>query len=97
MLNRDDIRRLSEQAAAHNNLVEAGWISYRLHVIPPEIDPGDVELMRMAYFGGAVHLLADLVAQLRQAKYEPVGDFLGHLQRLNRELLDYIDDIDCSG
>lgn len=92
-MDEDAIRHITERTAARGGQVEAGWCSYRLRVIPPGYDPADVDIMRIAFYAGALHLFSDLTARLADAGYRPPPALLGHIRQMSRELGNYIEDL----
>jgi hypothetical protein len=97
MFSKQDIDYLAKQSADEHRSVEAAWISFRLHVLNPTLDPEAVSEFKLAFFAGATHMFSDLVQMMRATKNPPRGAAVANIQCLDRELQDYADDIDCSG
>jgi hypothetical protein len=97
MFSKEDIARLAKRSADQHRGVEAGWISFRLHVVDPTTDLETVDDMKLAFFAGATRMFDTLVQMIYDKKHRPHGDAPANLQRIQSELQDYADDIDCSG
>lgn len=54
------VKKLSDDG----KLLEAGFMAMRLAIIPATASEGQISDMRMAYMGGAQHLLASMMAFL---------------------------------
>jgi hypothetical protein len=64
MADRQFLETLSRKLADEGKLIEAGWVSMRLHAIPLNAPAVQLESMRMAFMGGAQHLFASIMTIL---------------------------------
>ena len=61
MADRAFLERLSKELADKGLLVEAGWVGYRLFVMPPNAPPIQLDECRLAFMSGAQHLFASIM------------------------------------
>jgi len=66
-----ETRKLIEQG----KLIEAGWVSLRLQMVPSDALPGQLDDMRTAFFSGAQFLHALIINQ-KMDKLKSLGDEL---------------------
>lgn len=59
---------LARIATDRGHLVELGWISMLLHVIPKDSSPTQVSEMRKAFFLGAEHLYASIITVMDEGE-----------------------------
>jgi hypothetical protein len=84
-IRREALLQLSKELTDQGKLIEAGWISLRLMTLP--LDASDVQLndMRMAFFAGAQHLFASLMA-IMDPGAEPTEQDCQRMEKINNEL-----------
>lgn len=68
-------QKLSEGLADAGKLIEGGFAGFRLMVIPQDAPPNQVHEMRMAFFAGAQHLFASLMAVMDSDREPTQQDF----------------------
>ena len=66
-------------------LVEAGWASYKLLVIPEDAQQVQVDESRFAFFAGAQHLFASILGML-EPDAEPTDADLARMGQIHTEL-----------
>lgn len=76
----EDLVRFAQELTAKGKLLEAGWLGFRLAVVPPDAPPIQLDEMRMAFFGGAQHLLTSIMTMLDPGAEETDAD----LERMNQ-------------
>lgn len=76
---------LLKRANAEGKLVEAGWLSMFLMVIPPDASPTQISEMRKAFFAGAQHLFASLMA-IMDGDHEPTEADMRAMSLISTEL-----------
>jgi hypothetical protein len=96
MVNPDVIRVLSEKLIRENRIVEAAWVGFRLHSIPPGLPEDEVELLKLAFFAGAAFLFGGFTQKFHNVGYRPHPIVLGFCERIHRELQTYLDHESCS-
>ncbi|MGD0106330.1 MAG: hypothetical protein ABSC06_20155 [Rhodopila sp.] len=85
MADRQYLEQLSRRLADEGRLIEAGWIAMRLHVIPLDASPVQLNEMRYAFMGGAQHLFASIMTILDPGIEETPGD-LRRMDLIHKEL-----------
>lgn len=88
MVDRHYLERLSKELADNGKLVEAGWVSLRLACIPDDAPKVQLEEMHMAFFAGAQHLFASIVAVMDPGE-EPTAADLNRMDLLHKELQEF--------
>lgn len=66
-------------------IIEAGWESLRLTVVPTEAPAVQVGEMRMAFFAGAAHLFSSIMIIL-EPDAEPTENDLKRMNLIHKEL-----------
>lgn len=64
MADRAHLERFTKELIDKGKLIEAGWISMRLACGLENAPPDQLHQMRMAFFGGAQHLLGSMMSAL---------------------------------
>ena len=82
---REAIDALTKALADKGKIIEAGWMSYRLLVIPPDAPPIQVSESRKAFMAGAQHTWASLLTMLDEDA-EPTSGDLRRMDLIAREL-----------
>ena len=79
------LHHLSCKLADEGRLLEAGWVSLRMAVIPPNAPAIQIDEMRMAYMAGAQHLFASIMTILDPGE-EPSEADLRKMDLIGAEL-----------
>lgn len=61
MIDKAYVERVVKELIDRGRPVEAGWMSYKIHVMPIDAPPGQFEECRRAFYAGAVHLFASVL------------------------------------
>ena len=85
MADRQFLEQLSRRLADEGKLIEAGWIALRIHAIPLNAPPIQLEEMRMAYMAGAQHLFASMMTILEEGAAETEAD-MRRMDMIDQEL-----------
>ena len=76
---------LSHQLTDEGKLIEAGWVSLKLAVIPSDAPRVQLDEMRMAFFAGAQHLFSSIMTILEPGA-EPTDTDMGRMDQISKEL-----------
>ena len=79
------IAELSKAAAGQGRLIELGWLALRMLVISPSASEVQLREMRFAFFSGAQHLFASILAVMDEDR-EPTPDDLKKMDLIDKEL-----------
>ena len=85
MADRQFLVQLSKRLADEGKLIEAGWISLRLAVIPLDAPAVQLEEMRNAFMAGAQHLFASLLTIL-EPDTKPTDADMMRMDLIDQEL-----------
>ena len=85
MADRQFLVQLSKRLADEGKLIEAGWISLRLAVIPLDAPAVQLEEMRNAFMAGAQHLFSSLLTIL-EPDTEPTDADMMRMDLIDQEL-----------
>lgn len=85
MADRAFLERLSRQLADEGKLIEAGWIALRVTTGLESAPKRQLEDMRTAYYAGAQHLFASIMAVMDEDR-EPTDDDMRRMDLINAEL-----------
>jgi hypothetical protein len=85
MADRAYLERLTKELADKGKLVEAGWVSLRLHCIPPNAPAAQLTEMRFAFMAGAQHVFSSMMDMLDPEPGETPAD-MRRMELLNAEL-----------
>lgn len=93
MADRAHLDRVTRELTDQGKLIEAGWIGLRLACFPPNGNaPADqLKSMREAFFAGAQHLFASIMAIL-EPDAEPTDKDLERMELIQTELQAFIND-----
>ena len=80
---------LSKQLTDRGKLIEAGWVGLRLAAIPVDAPQVQLDEMRIAFFAGAQHLFASIVAMMDPGA-EPTEADLARMDQIKDELDSFI-------
>jgi hypothetical protein len=78
-------QELAEGLADAGKIIEGGFAGFRMMVIPSEAPPIQVNEMRMAFFAGAQHLFASIMAVMDTDR-EPTPRDLHRMSMIHEEL-----------
>lgn len=85
MADRQFLEQLTKRLANEGRLIEAGWVSLRLAVIPLNAPPAQLDDMRLAFMAGAQHLFSSMIEMLDPGSQETPDD-LRRMDLINDEL-----------
>lgn len=85
MVDRAYLERMSRDLANKGQLIGAGWVGYRLMVVPSNAPPIQIDECRLAFYAGAQHLFASLMAML-DPETEPTDDDANKMDLIDKEL-----------
>lgn len=85
MADRQFLEQLTKRLADEGKLIEAGWVSLRLHAVPLNASAVQLEEMRNAFMAGAQHLFASIMTMLDPGVEETPAD-LRRMDLIAREL-----------
>lgn len=85
MADRDHLLRLQRQLADDGNLIEAGWVGFRLVAVPKDAGPVQLSEMKLAFFAGCNHLFSAIMSNLEEGA-EPTEADLRRLSLIHEEL-----------
>lgn len=93
MADRAYLERLSRDLVDAGKIIEAGWIGLRLAAIPLGAPAAQLDEMRNAFFAGAQHLFASILAVLEPGD-DPTDSDLRRLDLIRTELDRFIRDFE---
>lgn len=79
------IDAVTKELVSRGLLMEAGFVSLRAIVIPKDASDAQVHEMRMAFFAGAQHLFASIMAVM-DSEREPTDADLQKMSAIQEEL-----------
>jgi len=85
MADRQFLERLTKELADQGKLIEAGWVSLRLHAIPLNAPASQLHEMRLAFMAGAQHLFASMIGMLDPEPEETPAD-MARMELIHQEL-----------
>ena len=85
MDDRHFFKQRTKRLADEGKLIEAGWISLRLHAIPPNAPASQLHEMRLAFMAGAQYLFASMIGMLDPEPSETPDD-MKRMDLINQEL-----------
>ena len=89
MADKQFLDQLAQRLADEGKLVEAGWVGFRL-VLMPDASAEAMEFARLAYMSGAQHLFAMILTMLDPGT-EETSDDLRRMDLINAELAAFFD------
>ena len=84
------LKRVTEKYVDEGRLIEAGWQTMRLLVVPPTAPRDQLTEMRKAYFTGAQHLFASLMTVMSDGDGEPAPADLRRVDLIDAELKAFV-------
>lgn len=88
MADRAFLERLTQELIDKGKLIEAGFVGLRLAAIPLDADKVRLREMKMAFFAGAQHLYASIMAALDPGD-EPTERDLRRMELIDAELREF--------
>ncbi|MGY3278086.1 hypothetical protein [Bradyrhizobium sp. S3.7.6] len=88
MADRAYLQRLSKELADRGKLIEAGWIGYRLAVLPDTAGKVQLDETHLAFFAGAQHLFTSMMT-IMEPGAEPTNADLNRMGQIHDELADF--------
>lgn len=88
-MNKDQIDELCRRLVDGGKLLEAGWLGYRLQVLPPDAPQIQIDECRIAFFSGAQHLFSSIMG-IMDADREPTEADLRRMSAIDTELTAFI-------
>lgn len=85
MADTDFLLKLQKDLADAGKLVEAGWVGFRLAVVPKDAGPTQLSEMKMAFMAGAMHMFTGLMGVLDEDQGETEAD-MRRMSLINDEL-----------
>lgn len=79
------VEKTTRSLCDQGKLIEAGWEAMRILSMPPDAPPVQVTEMRKAFFFGAQHLFASIMAIMDPGK-EPTDQDLNRMTLIHQEL-----------
>lgn len=74
MADTDFLLKLQRQLADEGKLVEAGWVGFRISVVPKDAPPIQLSEMKMAFMAGAMHVFTAMMSVLEPGAEETEAD-----------------------
>ncbi len=85
------VEAVTKRFVDEGRLIEAGWASFELMVLPADASEVQKVEMRMAFFSGAQHLFGSILTMLEPGPDETPTD-LRRMDLIDRELAGFIRD-----
>jgi len=79
------LQELSQKLADNGKLLEAGWVGFRMYVIPQQAPAQQIDEMRIAFMAGAQHLFGSIMTML-DPEDEPTDDDMQRMNLIHKEL-----------
>lgn len=79
------IKEITKELINRGKLVELGWQILRISAIDPEASSAQVDDMRTAFFAGAQHVFASILAML-ESEDEPTEGDISRMTMIHNEL-----------
>lgn len=93
MADRAHIERLTKELVDKGKLIEAGWVSMRIACGLIDAPADQLREMRMAFFGGAQHLMGSIMNFLEPGE-EPTDKDMKRMDAIHAELQEFIKDFE---
>jgi hypothetical protein len=94
MADRKYLEDLSRRLADEGKLIEAGWVSLRLHAIPADASAVQLDNMHMVFMAGAQHLFASIMTIFDQEAELTDAD-MRRMELIERELDIFREELKC--
>lgn len=83
MMSQQQLEAIARKLVDEGKLIAAGFVAIR--VMFPHVEEDELERLRNAYFGGAQHLYASIMA-IMEADREPTDKDLERMELIHQEL-----------
>jgi hypothetical protein len=80
------VEEITKQLTDEGRIIEAGWQAMRIFALPPNASSVQLSEMRKAFFAGAQHLFASIIATVDDGDQEPTVDDLRRMDLIHQEL-----------
>jgi hypothetical protein len=90
MADEEFLRRLERDLLDQGKLIEAGWVGYRLAVMPPDVGKVQLDETRIAFFAGAQHLFGTIMNAMEEGE-EPTDNDLRRMDNVDKELQAFLE------
>lgn len=82
---KDRVEQLTKALNDEGKIIEAGWVSYQLLVIPSHASQVQITESRQAFFAGALHLFSSIMTVLESGEEATPAD-LRRMDKIHEEL-----------
>jgi hypothetical protein len=82
---RKKVDEITKKLMKEGKLIEAGWITLLLTLIPPTANKEQINAMKLAFYLGCQHLYSSLVTGLDEDK-EPTEEDMKKMELIHKEL-----------
>lgn len=89
---KQQIDELTKKLVDSGKLMEAGWLSYKLMVLPEDASEVQRDETRKAFFAGAQHLYASVMGMLEPGA-EPTMNDLRRMAAVDAELNQFVEQL----
>lgn len=83
------VEKITQTLGDKGLLVEAGWVGFRMKVVPANASEVQLREMRLAFFAGAQHLFSSIMVMLDPG-VEPSEKDLERMSKIHKELGDFV-------
>lgn len=77
-------KRVTQHLVDDGRIMEAGWITYKLHCIPVNAPEVQLQATRESFFAGAQHLFSTILTMLDGSQADE-----SRMNQINKELRDF--------
>jgi hypothetical protein len=85
MADKTYLERVTEELTDKGKLIEAGWMAFRIYMIPTYATKDQIIDMRMAFFSGAQHLYGSIMTVLEPGD-EPTEKDMDRMRLIHDEM-----------
>jgi hypothetical protein len=89
----EQLEELTKNLTDSGKLIEAGWVSLRAMILPPDTPQIQVDEMRKAFMAGAQHLFSSIMTVL-DPEDEPTDADLERMDKISAELRAYGEELE---
>lgn len=86
-------QQITERLTDQGRLIEAGWESFRILVVPPTAGKVQLDETRKAFFAGAQHVFVSMMELVGDDGGEPTPDELRRIDLIDKELEGFVDEL----
>lgn len=83
------VQRATQHMVDQGKLIEAGWVGYRMMVLPRDAPDIQISECRLAFFAGAQHVFASMLAMLEPDEEVTDAD-LARVEMIDMELREFL-------